>query len=241
MKTAVFLKSEYFLHDTSRYMLSVARQTVIPSLQVQHSQGWDFYLVVSAMDPHYTYRMATFRNCCYRRFVPAPHHEVPPDPEFSAAFGTPHLQICIPDDIILNPGFIRALKTTAEQWEQSNPGKSAVLSIPDGLYFDGNTLRHCPWNQSGLYAFYDAGEGHTGHVLHFTSSITWIRVKHFYAIDLNLQTPEAEFEMFGHIDLEHLRRICNTRVAQATALGATLDWTRVRGVRARRRKGARRR
>lgn len=241
MKTFVFLKNEYFLADTSRYMMSVARQTIIPSLKAQCSKGWDFHMVVSAMDPFYKYRMRTFRDCCERRFVPAPHQEMPPDPEFARSVEVPHLQIVLPDDVILTSGFIRALKIVTEQWEIQNPGKSVTIAIPDGLFFDGEVLRHCPWNRSGIYVYYEAGTGLSGPVLHLTESIMWIRAKHFYSIDLDLQTAESDFAMFQHVDVESLKRICKTRVAQATALGATLDWTRVRGIRARKRKGARRR
>jgi len=220
MKTFVFLKNEYFLGDTSRYMMSVARQTIIPSLKAQCSKGWDFHMIVSAMDPFYKYRMRTFRDCCERRFVPAPHQEMPPDPEFARSVEVPHLQIVLPDDVILTSGFIRALKIATEQWEIQNPGKSVTVAIPDGLFFDGEVLRHCPWNRSGIYVYYEAGTGHSGSVLHFTESIVWIRVKHFYSIDLDLQTPESDFSMFQHVDVESLKRICKTRVAQATALGA---------------------
>ena len=44
--------------------------------------------------------------------------------------------------------------------------------------------------------YYEAGTGQSGSVLHFTESIVWIRVKHFYSIDLDLQTPSQDFPMF---------------------------------------------
>jgi hypothetical protein len=213
-------------------MLSVAKQTSYPSLKSQVIKDYKLISCLSAMDPYYTARLTTSKKMIEKRYIVSNHQQVPPDRDYADRYGRPNLQICVPDDIILHTGFIQAIELAANDWLTKNPNESCTIAIPDGLMYASGSLWHCQWNRSGIYCFLDAGHDHAGHVLHFTDSVMWIRAKHFFSIDLNGDFEPADFEMFGHIDPVKLKMICNSRVAQATALGATLDWSRVRCVRA---------
>lgn len=241
LKTCVFLKHEYFEHDTSRYMLAVAKQTSYPSLKNQVIKDYRVISCVSAMDPYYSFRERTAKKMIEKRFIVSNHQQVPPDRDYAQKYGHPMLQICIPDDIILHTGFIQAIELTASDWLQKNPGVSCTIAIPSGLMFASGRLFHCPWNRSGIYCFLDAGGDHAEQVLHFTDSIMWIRAKHFFSIDLHGEFSEADFTMWSHINQSALKMICDTRVATASALGSTLEYSRLRCIRASGGKARRRR
>lgn len=226
MKTFVFLKQEYFEHDTSRYMLAVAKQTAYPSLKNQVVKDYRVVSCLSAMDPLWGRRISTSKKMIEKRYFISPHEQVPPDREYADKHGRPMLQICIPDDVILHTGFIQAIEITARDWLSKYPEISCTMAIPDGLLFASGKFHHCPWNRSGIYCFLDAGQDHAGHVLHFTNSVMWIRAKHHYSIDLDGEFHEVDFQMYGHIDVPSLQRICETRVATASALGSTLEHSR---------------
>jgi len=220
VKVVLFILSEYFEVDSSKYRLAITNETLIPSLRVMDLGGHDVSVVLrmSPMDPRWTARIAAFESSGLPGCLWHDHRRI------SFAKGLPpYVEVNLPDDLALSPDWLMKTMSIVESIPEGE--QNVWVNSHAGCVFDAEGIRECRSVNSGFKC-------RLVRTLKRMPAIgvpgpedpIWMQPQHKMMSGVEIESySENVLNKFcwDSIHLNTLRRYCELRVCTGTSAGAT--------------------
>jgi hypothetical protein len=219
VKVVLFILSEYFELDSSKYRLAISNESLIPSLRAMQREGHDVSVVLrmSPMDPRWTARVAAFESsglpgCMWHDYR-----------RISFAKGPlPYLEVNLPDDLALTPDWLSRTMAVADSLPAGE--QNVWINSHVGCVFDAEGIRECrSVNSAFKCRLVRTMKRMPAIGVVGAEQPIWMQPQHKMMAGMEIESySENVLNKFcdDSIHLNTLRRYCELRVCTGTSAGA---------------------